>query len=52
MIGRHLLQIDTLRDASPEAIISLLRPGFQALTASEGEAEGVDDSSTPLYGGR
>jgi AcrR family transcriptional regulator len=38
VIGRQLLKLDTLCGASPEAIISLLRPGFQALTASEDHA--------------
>lgn len=31
VVGRHLLQLDELRDASPEKIITLLRPCFQAL---------------------
>ena len=35
VIGRHLLQLETLRDASPDAVISLLRPGFQALTTGK-----------------
>jgi hypothetical protein len=32
VIGRHLLQLDGLRDAHPEQIIDLLRPCIQALT--------------------
>lgn len=32
VIGRHLLQLDALRDAPPDKIIDLLRPCFQALT--------------------
>ena len=38
VIGRHLLEIDTLRDASPDAIIALLRPGFQSLITGKDPA--------------
>jgi AcrR family transcriptional regulator len=31
VIGRHLLQLDAFRDASPEQVIDLLRPCFQSL---------------------
>ncbi|MEU6646420.1 TetR family transcriptional regulator [Saccharomonospora sp. NPDC046836] len=34
VIGRHLLQLDGLRDAPPDQIIELLRPCFESLTAS------------------
>jgi AcrR family transcriptional regulator len=32
ILGRHLLELDALRDASPERIIDLLRAAFQTLT--------------------
>jgi hypothetical protein len=43
IVGRHLLKLDmlkldTLRDASPDTIISLLRPCFHALTAGKDSA--------------
>ncbi|WP_020577778.1 TetR/AcrR family transcriptional regulator [Actinopolymorpha alba] len=34
-IGRHLLQIDQLRDATPEQITELLRPSFEALVEGD-----------------
>ncbi|GAA3012254.1 TetR/AcrR family transcriptional regulator [Kitasatospora sp. NPDC127116] len=33
VIGRHLLELDPLRDASPEKIVDLLQPGFRTLAA-------------------
>lgn len=36
VVGRHLLQLDELRDAPAEKIIALLRPGFQALAEGHG----------------
>jgi AcrR family transcriptional regulator len=38
VVTRHLLQVDTLRDASPDAIISLLRPCFHSLTTGKDPA--------------
>jgi AcrR family transcriptional regulator len=38
VIGRHLLGLDALRDASPDTIISLLRPCFHALTTGKDPA--------------
>lgn len=38
VIGRHLRDLETLRDASPDAIIALLRPGFQALITGKDPA--------------
>lgn len=36
VIGRHLLQLDGLRDASPEQITGLLRPCFHLLSEDPG----------------
>jgi AcrR family transcriptional regulator len=33
-VARHLLDLDTLREASPEQIVALLRPAFHALTGT------------------
>ncbi|MQA12274.1 MAG: TetR family transcriptional regulator [Pseudonocardiaceae bacterium] len=41
VLGRHLLRLDGLRDAPPEAITALLRPCFHALV--DGEAEHAAD---------
>ncbi|WP_203855701.1 TetR/AcrR family transcriptional regulator [Plantactinospora mayteni] len=37
VVGRHLLQLDGLRDASPEQITDLLRPCLESLTRSPAE---------------
>ncbi|MGW0228459.1 TetR/AcrR family transcriptional regulator [Actinopolymorpha singaporensis] len=37
--GRHLLELDHLRDASPEQITDLLRPAFQALIRGSSEPD-------------
>lgn len=47
VIGRHLLDLDVLRDAAPEQIADLLRPCFETLTQTSPSAL----SSTP-EGGR
>lgn len=38
-IGRHLIELDHLRDASPEQITRLLRPSFRALVEGADRAE-------------
>ncbi len=36
VVGRYLLQLDGLRDAAPERITELLRPGIESLVAGPG----------------
>jgi hypothetical protein len=40
VIGRHVLQLDALRDAPPEQIIALLRPSIESLTQTVTEPQG------------
>ncbi|MFD2078420.1 TetR/AcrR family transcriptional regulator [Actinopolymorpha cephalotaxi] len=42
--GRHLLELDHLRDASPEQITDLLRPAFQALVGGPTEPSAGQDA--------
>lgn len=40
MVGRHLLRLRALRDATPEQLTSILRPSFHALTGQVGGHHG------------
>lgn len=46
VIGRHLLQLDTLRDAPPDTIMALLRPCFYALTTGKDPARPSPDRAS------
>ncbi len=55
IVGRHLLEFDWLKDASPQQIIELLRPGLLGLTgadpAAPGEAGDVPGEARTVPGG-
>lgn len=41
ILGRHLLDFDGLKDASPQEIVALLRPVIRELAAADGQREGA-----------